>query len=104
MALSQRVVFLMSRRRHRPGIHIGNPQTANLGDGHGAQNEIKVIRQDFGNPNVGTCLETAIGGDHFRYWRQNGPSADSGALFLACAFLRVVPGKTNSHFWVQGIP
>ncbi|KAF8573540.1 hypothetical protein K439DRAFT_1642923 [Ramaria rubella] len=65
------------------GIHIGTPQTANLGDGNGAQNEIKVIRQDFGNAELGTCLESAVGGDHFRYWRQNGPSANSGALFLA---------------------
>ncbi|KAF8529885.1 hypothetical protein JB92DRAFT_2825755 [Gautieria morchelliformis] len=65
------------------GIHIGTPQTANLGDGNGPLNEIKVIRQDFGNSETGTCLESAIGGDHFRYWRQNGPTANSGALFLA---------------------
>jgi hypothetical protein len=65
------------------GVHIGNPQTANLGDGNGSLNEIKVIRQDFGDPSAGTCLESVIGGNHFRYWRQNGPTANSGALFLA---------------------
>jgi len=65
------------------GLHVGDPQTANLGDGRGSQNEIKVIRQDFRNPILGTCLESAIGGNHFRYWRQNGTEANSGALFLA---------------------
>jgi hypothetical protein len=65
------------------GIHIGTPQTANLGDGHGSQNEIKVIRQDFGDPVIGTGGESLIGGNHFRYWRQNGPTANTGALFLA---------------------
>ncbi|KAF8573539.1 hypothetical protein K439DRAFT_1665774 [Ramaria rubella] len=65
------------------GIHIGTPQPANLGDGNGPQNEIKVIRQDYGLPSVGTGVESLIGGNHFRYWRQNGPLANSGALFLA---------------------
>ncbi|KAF8529884.1 hypothetical protein JB92DRAFT_2860168 [Gautieria morchelliformis] len=65
------------------GIHRGTPQTANLGDGNGPQNEIKVIRQDYGLPSVGTGIESLIGGNHFRYWRQNGPSANTGALFLA---------------------
>jgi len=65
------------------GIHIGTPQTANLGDGNGPQNEIKVIRQDYGVPVLGTGIESLVGGNHFRYWRQNGPTANSGALFLA---------------------
>jgi len=65
------------------GIHIGGPQMANLGDGNGALNQTIELRQDFGDSVLGTCLESAIGGNHFRYWRQNGPSADTGALFLA---------------------
>lgn len=56
---------------------------ANLGDGHGPKPEIKVIRQDYGIPFIGAGLETLIGGNHFRYWRQDGPTANSGALFLA---------------------
>lgn len=65
------------------GIHLGAPQTANLGDGNGSLNQTIELRQDYGNSDVGTCLESLIGGNHFRMWRQNGPSANSGALFLA---------------------
>ncbi|KAF9047281.1 hypothetical protein BJ165DRAFT_1581261 [Panaeolus papilionaceus] len=65
------------------GIHLGDPQSANLGDGNGFVNQTTELRQDFGDPNLGTCLESAIGGNHFRIYRQNGPSANSGALFLA---------------------
>ena len=38
---------------------------------------------DFGNSGLGTCLESLVGGNHLRMFRQNGPTADSGALFLA---------------------
>lgn len=65
------------------GIHIGDPQSANLGDGRGPQNQTVELRQDYGDPNLGTCLESAIGGNHFRVFRQNGPLAPTGALFLA---------------------
>jgi len=65
------------------GIHIGDPQSANLGDGHGWFNQTNELREDYGNPDVGTCLESLIGGNHFRIYRQDGPLADSGALFLA---------------------
>ncbi|KAF9264219.1 hypothetical protein L218DRAFT_958642 [Marasmius fiardii PR-910] len=65
------------------GIHIGDPQTANLGDGNGALPQTVELRQDFGDANAGTCLESLIGGNHFRVFRQNGPNANSGALFLA---------------------
>ncbi|KAN0080371.1 hypothetical protein V8E55_009937 [Tylopilus felleus] len=65
------------------GIHLGNPQSANLGDGNGWVNQTIELREDYGNADVGTCLESAIGGNHFRVYRQNGPTADSGALFLA---------------------
>ncbi|EIW63066.1 uncharacterized protein TRAVEDRAFT_56242 [Trametes versicolor FP-101664 SS1] len=65
------------------GIHLGNPFSANLGDGHGAVNQTVELRQDFGDSDVGTCLESLIGGNHFRVYFQNGPSADTGAAFLA---------------------
>jgi len=65
------------------GIHLGGPQSANLGDGNGFVNQTMELRQDYGSASLGTCLETLIGGNHFRVYRQNGSEADSGALFLA---------------------
>ncbi|KAI1794667.1 hypothetical protein LXA43DRAFT_1091722 [Ganoderma leucocontextum] len=59
--------------------------TANLGDGNGSLNQAVEFRQDFGNDLLGTCLESLLGGNHFRVWRQGGPSANSGALFLAAS-------------------
>ncbi|TFK52163.1 hypothetical protein OE88DRAFT_1627796 [Heliocybe sulcata] len=64
-------------------IHEGAPQTANLGDGKGWTNQLVELRQDYGNDGIGTCLESIIGGNHFRIWRQNGTLANSGALFFA---------------------
>ncbi|KAH9935390.1 uncharacterized protein B0H18DRAFT_412184 [Fomitopsis serialis] len=68
------------------GIHIGAPQSANLGDGNGWVNQTVEIREDYGDASVGTCLESAIGGNHFRIFVQNGTNADSGALFLAVSY------------------
>ncbi|TCD62600.1 hypothetical protein EIP91_006646 [Steccherinum ochraceum] len=65
------------------GIHLGDPQTADLGDGNGAVNQTVELRQDYGDADVGTCLESLIGGNHFRAWHQNGPEANTGAVFLA---------------------
>ncbi|KAG5716329.1 hypothetical protein E4T56_gene10709 [Termitomyces sp. T112] len=65
------------------GIHLGAPQSANLGDGNGFVNQTIELRQDYGDPEAGTCLESLVGGNHFRVFRQNGPTANSGALFLA---------------------
>ncbi|GBE81240.1 hypothetical protein SCP_0309670 [Sparassis crispa] len=64
-------------------IHLGTPFTANLGDGNGWLNQTIELRQDYGSASIGTCLESLIGGNHFRLWTQNGPDANSGALFLA---------------------
>ncbi|GJE94897.1 hypothetical protein PsYK624_110730 [Phanerochaete sordida] len=64
-------------------IHLGAPQSANLGDGNGFVNQTIELRQDFGNSELGTCLESLIGGNHLRVFRQNGSEANSGALFLA---------------------
>ncbi|RDX56429.1 hypothetical protein OH76DRAFT_1451550 [Lentinus brumalis] len=67
------------------GFHLGAPQTANLGDGNGSRNQTVEFRQDFGNAIFGSCFESLLGGNHFRIFRQNGPSANSGALFLAAS-------------------
>jgi len=61
------------------GLHLGNPQSSNLGDGRGWVNETEVLRESFGIPGVGTCLESLTGGNHFRVF----PQAGTGALFLA---------------------
>ncbi|KAG8984618.1 hypothetical protein FRB94_008037 [Tulasnella sp. JGI-2019a] len=68
------------------GASSGTQQTANLGDGRGYVTQMAVIRWDYGNPTIGTCEETLNGGNHFRYWRQNGSEADSGAYFLAASY------------------
>ncbi|KAI0064156.1 hypothetical protein BV25DRAFT_348229 [Artomyces pyxidatus] len=68
------------------GQHSGSDQAANLGDGHGYLNESAVIRWDYGNPTLGTCQETIEGGNHFRYWVQNGNEANSGAIFMAVSY------------------
>ncbi len=64
------------------GIHLGNSQTANLGDGNGNVAQTMELRENlkFG----GTCGESLVGGNHFRMFRQNGTNHDTGALFLAC--------------------
>ncbi|KAJ7627157.1 hypothetical protein FB45DRAFT_835441 [Roridomyces roridus] len=65
------------------GLHLGGPQSANLGDGNGFVNQTVEYRQDYGDEELGTCLESLIGGNHLRVFRQNGTEANTGALFLA---------------------
>ncbi|KAJ3556173.1 hypothetical protein NM688_g2172 [Phlebia brevispora] len=65
------------------GAHLGGPQSADLGDGNGFQNQTFELREDFGNFALGTCIEQLLGGNHLRLFRQNGSLADTGALFLA---------------------
>lgn len=48
------------------GLHLGAPQTANLGDGNGSRNQTVEFRQDFGNAIFGSCFESLLGGNHFR--------------------------------------
>jgi hypothetical protein len=52
-----------------------------------------VIRYNYGDPYIGTCKETVEGGNHFRYWIQNGKAADSGAIFMACSYEKPVDRK-----------
>jgi hypothetical protein len=65
------------------GMHIGTPQTADLGDGNGQVPQAAVLREAYGVPSLGTCWESLVGGNHFRVFQQNGPKANSGAMFLA---------------------
>lgn len=41
-----------------------------------AEIETAVIRWNYGDPTLGACKETIEGGNHFRYWPQNGPSGN----------------------------
>ncbi|PWZ02991.1 hypothetical protein BCV70DRAFT_197228 [Testicularia cyperi] len=67
------------------GITQGTPQTANLGDGHGALAQTNLMRWNFKQGDGGTCLQSLNGGNHFRYWVQNGTAANSGAIFIAAS-------------------
>jgi hypothetical protein len=49
------------------GLHLGGPQSANLGDGNGWVNQTTELRWDYGSAGVGTCFESLIGGNHLRY-------------------------------------
>jgi len=92
------------------GQHEGAPQTANLGDGNGVRNETAVMRWDYGDPSLGTCKETIEGGNHFRYWTQDGPSGNSGAIFMAVSYEQplqdghniVVDGFNLGRDWLVG--
>ncbi|KAI6030426.1 hypothetical protein F5J12DRAFT_800289 [Pisolithus orientalis] len=77
------------------GQHSGSDQAANLGDGNGWLNETAVIRWDYGNVTFGTCEETINGGNHFRYWIQNGPDADSGAIFIGASYEMPIAQQHN---------
>ncbi|KAF8258143.1 hypothetical protein EI94DRAFT_1755467 [Lactarius quietus] len=74
------------------GAHLGDPQTANLGDGHGWVNQTIELRQDYGNADIGSCLESLLGGNHFRLFRQDGPFA----IRARCS-LRAVSEEENLH-------
>lgn len=64
--LSPFIVLLLNSSTECLGIHIGNPQSANLGDGNGYVNQTIEMREDYGNPSTGTCWESVVGGNHFR--------------------------------------
>ncbi|SJX60023.1 uncharacterized protein SRS1_06437 [Sporisorium reilianum f. sp. reilianum] len=66
-------------------ISQGGYQTANLGDGNGAKPQTNIMRYNYKQGDGGTCIESLKGGNHFRYWIQNGSAADSGAVFIAAS-------------------
>jgi len=92
------------------GQHLGDDQGANLGDGHGYLNETAVIRWNYGDPQLGSCKETVEGGGHFRFWVQDGPDANSGAVFMAVSYEKpiaeqhdiVVNGYNLGRDWMIG--
>ncbi|KAG9316030.1 hypothetical protein JVU11DRAFT_3692 [Chiua virens] len=77
------------------GQHSGDNQAANLGDGNGYLNQTAVIRWDYGDAQIGTCEETLDGGNHFRYWIQNGPSENTGAVFMATSYEMPIAEQHN---------
>ncbi|KAF8549916.1 hypothetical protein OG21DRAFT_532885 [Imleria badia] len=77
------------------GQHSGDNQAANLGDGDGYLNQTAVIRWDYGNVQLGTCEETIDGGNHIRYWIQNGPDANTSAIFMALSYEMPIADQHN---------
>ena len=71
-------------RNECANLHLGDPQFADLGDGNSWGSELFEFRESWHYP-WGSCLESVIGGNHFRAWKQNGTHADSGAWFLAAS-------------------
>lgn len=67
------------------GISLGGSQQANLGDGLGYINQTDVLRFNYYAGDDGTCLESVKGGNHLRYWIQNGSSANTNAVFIAAS-------------------
>lgn len=84
----------------------GTLQQADLGDGRG--NRIQgtgdgsngVLRFNYYSPYIGTCKETFQGGNHFRWWIQNGTEANSSAIFLAAS--RELPLAQNHMIDLNG--
>ena len=48
------------------GLHLGGVQTANLGDGNSVIDQQLIMREDYLGLGVSTCIESLIGGNHFR--------------------------------------
>jgi len=67
------------------GISLGGSQQANLGDETGYINQTDVLRFNYYSGDSGTCLESVKGGNHLRYWIQNGSSANTNAVFIAAS-------------------
>jgi len=82
------------------GVTIGDRHSANLGDGNGFHNETADMRYNYGDPQLGTCKESEIGGNHFRYWIQNGSNADSGAIFVSASY--EMPAAESHNIVVNG--
>ena len=58
------------------------------------------MRWDYGDVQTGTCKESVDGGNHFRYWVQNGTDENSGAYFLAASYEK--SAKENHDIVVNG--
>ncbi|CDO69054.1 hypothetical protein BN946_scf184992.g3 [Trametes cinnabarina] len=67
-------------------IVSGHSDATVLVDSEDNVNETSELRWDYGDPSLGTCTETIKGGNHFRYWIQDGSKANSGAIFMATSY------------------
>lgn len=67
------------------GMSAGGPQQANLGDGNEWKDQVDVLRFNYYQGDGGSCLESIRGGNHLRYFMQNGSSANTGAIFIAAS-------------------
>ena len=95
------------------GVCIGEPQAANLGDGHGLVNQTFELREGEGELEIidrGSLYEDPSGVNYLRLFRQNGPTANTGALFLAYVcpvfpsrLFFVMRGVATDRFY-QGFP
>lgn len=63
------------------GVSMNDTQRANLGDGNGVVNQTGIAREGKGSG----CQESYSGGNHFRYWFQNGTKAATNAVFIAAS-------------------
>ncbi|WWD06151.1 hypothetical protein V865_004236 [Kwoniella europaea PYCC6329] len=62
------------------GLHMGDKQQSNLGDGNANQTQRSILRyQYFHNHFLGTCLESIYGGNHIRVFKQE----TTGAYFMS---------------------
>lgn len=61
-------------------------------------NETSTLRWNYGDPTLGTCKETIQGGNHFRYWIQNGKNGNSGAIFLAASYELPIARESSVRF------
>ncbi|CEH15538.1 hypothetical protein CBOM_03838 [Ceraceosorus bombacis] len=72
------------------GIHSGTKMQANLGDGQGLHDQQDEVRESYGEDTTsGSCFESLVGGNHFRYWQQAG----TNAWFLAASVEKDVSQK-----------
>lgn len=63
------------------GLSSNDTQKADLGDGNGNNPQAGIAREGEGQG----CNESLHGGNHFRYWFQNGTKANTNAVFIAAS-------------------
>lgn len=75
-----------------PKLSFASLQKANLGDGYGVRRQKGLQR--YGD----LAKEVLSGGNHFRWWRQEGKSANTSAIFIAAS---VEKSKDENHMIVD---
>ncbi|UTT95312.1 hypothetical protein NDA17_003855 [Ustilago hordei] len=74
-----------SQGYYNPTTNGGSLLTGNTASGLSEPLNVIVSGNSDPGGDGGTCLESLKGGNHFRYWIQNGTAADSGAIFIAAS-------------------